>query len=290
MGNKMLYSIFTRIVWSLAGTGLSKVPLVMRLYGLLYRILLPKEHIMRIQVQGHQMYIDLRDQGDVRRYLVSKGVYHPQMTKVFRDTITEGMTIVDIGANIGYFTLIAAELVGKKGKVFAFEPEPHNFDLLVRNIALSGYDNIIPIQKAISDRNGKAKLFVDRISFGSHSLMGAGKGFAQGVIEVETQTLDDYFKDYADGIGLIKIDVEGAEAVALRGMHNTICNSDGLVIITEFLPDILAECGSSPKQFLRDIIQYGFKLYSIDEAKQSLYPVDATFSPNGTSPNLLAVK
>lgn len=280
---------FLKVVHLLTGMGLRRVPLVWRVYGLLDRLLLSKECIESIPVQGHKMYVDLRDLG-VTVWLRRKGVYHPQMTKVFKDIISEGMTIVDIGANIGYFTLIAARLTGKKGKVFAFEPEPHNFDLLVRNIALNGYDNVIAVQKAISDKNGKAKLFVDRTSWGSHSLMGGGKGFAQGVIEVETQTLDDYFKDYRGEINLIKIDIEGAEAIAFRGMWDTIRSSNGLAIITEFLPDFLAKYDCSPNQFLQDILRYGFELYSIDEERMALYPTGGTPDPDEIGPNLLFVK
>ena len=70
------------------------------------------------------------------------------MTALVKRIVRNGDIVVDIGAHIGYYTLIFARLVGPKGKVFAFEPEPNNFNLLIKNIKINGYKNIIPVQKA----------------------------------------------------------------------------------------------------------------------------------------------
>jgi len=291
----MLFRIFARIVQMLVGTGLSRFPPVMKIYKFLYRSLLPKKSITLVSVQEHQMYVDIGDMGDVTAALVSDGIYHPQMTKVFQGTVSKGMTYIDIGANIGYFTLIAAKIVGEEGEIFAFEPEPLNFDLLVKNIALNKYENVIPMQKAISNKDGTAKLFVDRISFGSHSLITPGKdvhSFGQDTIEVEAQTLDSFFKNYTGKIDLVKIDVEGAELAVLEGMESIINQNKELIIITEFLPDGLSRFGSSPEEFLNRLVNYGFKLYNINEEKESVTLTDIASllkeCPPGKWTNILA--
>ena len=81
-------------------------------------------------------------------------------TEVFKKEIEKGDTVLDLGSHIGYYTLIAAELVGEKGKVFAFEPEPTNFVLLKKNIKINNYQNVIPVQKAVSNKNGKGRLYL----------------------------------------------------------------------------------------------------------------------------------
>lgn len=274
----MLYSIFIKIVMFLSSRrlGLRRFPLVTRLYKFLYQSLLPQKRVILVPVHQHKMYVDIGDMGGMTSILVSGGIYEKQTTWVFRSMVNKGMVCLDIGANIGYFTLIAARLVGEEGKVFAFEPEPHNFDLLVRNITLNGYDNVIPVQKAISNKNGRTKLFLNTFEGGGHTLARARHNdkFFEGIIEVEVQTLDSFFSDYNGKIDFIKVDVEGAELAVLEGMGNIIKKNKDLIIITEFCPQHLSQFGSPPEEYLNRLIQHGFKLYDINEEKESVYLTD----------------
>ena len=240
------------------------------------------------------MYVDIADMG-ITPALVSSGIYHKQMTKLIKSLITKGMVCLDIGANIGYFTLTMARLVGEEGGIFAFEPEPHNFDLLVKNIAINGYDNVTAVPKAISNKNGDAKLFLDRISLAGHSLASRRQGerrFGRDAIEVEEQTLDTFFRDYNGKIDFVKIDVEGAELAVVEGMENIVNKNKDLIIITEFFPDALRSFGSTPKEFLNRLLQYGFNLYDINDQKESVRLMDIasilTEYSSGKSTNLLA--
>lgn len=293
----MLYSFLVKVVRFLAetGLGLGRFSLVMKLYKFLYQALLPQERVILVPVQEQKMYVDIGDMGDLTPALVSTGIYHKQMTEVVKSIITRGMVCLDIGAMIGYFTLIMARLVGEEGKIFAFEPEPHNFDLLVRNIAVNGFGNVTAVPKAISNKNEKAKLFLDRVNLGSHSLVRPGQNthtLGRDIIEVEAQTLESFFRDYNGKIDFVKMDVEGAELAVLEGMENIINKNKDLVIITEFLPHALRRSGSPPEEFLNRLLQYGFKLYDINEKKQSLHPVDVVSLlkkyPPGEFTNLLA--
>jgi FkbM family methyltransferase len=275
----MLYSYFVKVVrfFAESGLGLGRCPLVLKLYAFLYQALIPQERVILVPVQEHQMCVDIGDMGDLTPALVSTGIYNKQMTKVVESVITREMVCLDIGANIGYFTLIMARLAGEKGKVFAFEPDPYSFDLLVKNITINGYHNVTPIQKAISNINGRATLFLDRTNQGSHSLARQGEDthtFGKDTIEVETQTMGSFVSNYNGRIDFVKIDVEGAEPAVLEGMENMINQNKDLIIITEFLPDVIRRFDSSPEEYLNRLLNYGFSLYGIDEEKESVALMD----------------
>jgi len=93
-----------------------------------------------IHVMGHKMY--LAQNRYVSKQLVRHGIHEKNETNLVKSKIKEGEIVVDIGANIGYYTLIFAKLVGTSGKVFAFEPEPHNFHLLQKNLKANSYQNV----------------------------------------------------------------------------------------------------------------------------------------------------
>lgn len=219
-----------------------------------------------IGVQGHKMYVF--PGGDMCPLLKEEGVYHPCMTEVVQDIVKEGMTCVDVGAHIGYFTLIMARLAGESGMIYAFEPEPNNFQLLVKNIEMNGYKNIFPVYKAISNTNGRAVLHIDKLGMGSHSLAKIPGG---DLLEVEVQTLDSFFADFNE-IDFVKVDVEGAEMAVLQGMGGII-ERNNLTIITEFLPHGLLGLGTQPKDFLELLQGYGFAIYDIGEGERPGCPV-----------------
>ena len=114
-----------------------KFPLVTKTFNFLYQLVGPRG-IVLAEVQGNKMFMDAKASG-----LVLTGYWEKYETELFKKVVKEGMTVVDIGAHIGYYTLIAANLAGKKGKVYAFEPEAENYSLLVKNIKVNGYQNIV---------------------------------------------------------------------------------------------------------------------------------------------------
>jgi FkbM family methyltransferase len=185
--------------------------------------------------------------------------------------------VVDIGANIGYYTLIAARLVGKKGTVYAFEPEPTNYKLLCENIAINGYTNVVPIEKAVSNATGKTKLYVnaaiaDVSSFAKDNVLTHSKNL--DCLEVETITLDDFFERTVgdDRIDLMKIDVEGAEELVVDGAERVLRNNR-LKVLMEFIPDQLRRAGTDPLQLLYKLQNHGFEMKLLNERRQVLEPI-----------------
>ncbi|MCZ2809372.1 MAG: FkbM family methyltransferase [Candidatus Bathyarchaeota archaeon] len=265
---KLLLSMPGKLASFIAGKGLSKLPLVAMVHSFFYHHLKPSGIVM-IDVQGSKMHVDLRDTG-VAPFLLEWGFYEKYETEFFKKLIRKDMVVVDIGANIGYYTLLAARLAGEEGKVFAFEPEPYNYRLLCKNIEVNGYRNVIPKQKAVFSKTGKMKLFLDTRNLGGHSLSEANVDRGAS-ITIEATSLDDFFKNTNYKIDVIKMDVQGSEMGVLEGMTNTINQNDSVKIITEFWPTGLQNSGSSPTGFLNKLIDFGFALYQIG---QYVEPID----------------
>jgi FkbM family methyltransferase len=224
-----------------------------------------------VRVHGQTMYVDAA----FGLTLESAGTYVSErlMTEIFAKLVTRGMTVIDIGAHAGYYTLIAARAVGDKGKVFAFEPEPSNYQLLLKNIQLNNHHNVTPVQKAVSDITAGIKLFLAEDASG-HSTVSDNS--QQKAIQVDSTTLDDYFANRIQQIHIMKIDVEGAENAVLQGMSNIIRSNQELIIFTEFCPDALRRAGCVPTEYLKKLADYGFAIYLIDEKKHSLDPAEVS--------------
>jgi len=142
--------------------------------------------------------------------------------------VREGCVVVDVGANIGYYTLLAAKLMGDKGLVYSIEPEPVNYKNLVRNVELNNMANVVTLNIAAGEVEGIATLYLSESS-GSHSTI-FSRGGDCGAIEVPIKPLDSVIPSRVD---VIKIDTEGADLRVLRGAEK---------IITTYHPTILVEC------------------------------------------------
>ena len=262
----VLFSAFERVCKLLYGTDIGKVPGVHAIHAFLFSRLWAGKDIT--EIQGSKMYVN--PEGLPKSYIKTFQFYilanswEELTTEMFKKVVKEGDVVVDLGANIGYFTLLAARLVGKKGKVYAFEPEPINYSLLLKNIELNGYDNVIATQKAVSDTSGKVKFYLDKEDTGAHSIYQLDKG--ERFIEVEAVNLDDFFKDNQHPINVIKMDVEGAEMAAFSGMKDIIRENKDLKIFVEFYFPGIKRAGSSPEEFARRLLEdYHFSIQAIGE-------------------------
>lgn len=245
-----------------SGKGLGRIPGVRSLAVFIYDRVIRLNRVVLTDVQGNKMYINGHDKA-IAPSLLRDGIYERYTTDLFKKLIKANMTVIDIGANIGYYTLIAAKLVRNTGKVYAFEPEPRNYDLLVKNILINNYTNVIPIQKAVSNKVGKAKLFIDKFDFGRHSFSEDTNLNKGGSIEIETITLDEFFENTVGSLAvdIIKIDAEGAEGLIVEGAGKILKNK--LKIFMEFFPNGLRNMGTDPLGLLYKLQEYGFKIKTI---------------------------
>jgi len=297
----LAFEVFNLAVKPLRGTGIGRFRPIGAIYRCLARHLIPEEKRL-VDVNGYKMLVHMEEYkgiDGIAQQLMFRGTYEKYTTILFKRFVGEGMNVIDIGANIGYYTLLAAKLVGDEGKVFAFEPEPRNYALLLRNIELNGYKNIIPQQKAVANTTGKVKLFLDEVEPGAHSLYKV-RGDAKEAIVVDAVSLDEFFAGKEYPIDIVKVDVEGAEMAVLLGMAKIVQNNDNLKIFTEFWPPGLQGSGFSAQEYWDKLVENGFKyIYLINEEKQRLEPADfasimrfckSTFFRHPTSMNLLCDK
>jgi FkbM family methyltransferase len=178
--------------------------------------------------------------------------------------LKRGMVVFDIGANWGWHSLLAAKRVEETGKVFSFEPNRYNYEILQRNVRLNGYNNIECIRKGVSDKNEKTKLFLSSTDCGSHSL--AKREEVEDYEFVELIRLDDFVEERGiKSIDIIKIDVEGAEGKVLRGMTERLkfCK----VIFLDLHPTILPAFGDDRFSIINQLEKYGFDIYRIQNKK-----------------------
>jgi FkbM family methyltransferase len=261
-----LYGCFQRVVRLLWGTGLGRVPGAYAVHGFLFQLLQPGRDV--IDVQGSKMYVNPRGLPQTFRrtfqsYIVSSG-WEDLTTQMYKEVIREGDVVLDLGANIGYYTLLAARLTGPKGRVYAFEPEPLNYGLLLKNVELNGYDNVVARQQAVSDKVGRVRFFLDGENTGAHTMYQHEGG--HNFIEVESVTLDDFFKDRDNRVDVVKMDIEGAEMAALAGMERVIRDNAGIKIFMEFYFPGIKRSGSSPEAFVRRLLEdYHFSVLAIGE-------------------------
>src|SRR5262249_36832247 len=135
----------------LAGRGLRRYRWVNQFHALVLRHVKARE----ATVLGHRMRLDTCDSLELSIH----GIYEPAETRFVEANVPRGGCVLDIGANIGYYTLLFARAVGPAGRVFAFEPEPENFDLLRQNVRSNGYENVRMENLAVADENGWLNLF-----------------------------------------------------------------------------------------------------------------------------------
>jgi len=181
--------------------------------------------------------------------------------------IKNGDVVIDIGANIGLYTLPISKFVQENGKVFAFEPHPKNFEILQKNVTINNIKNIILENKAVSNHNGNAKLFASWVKNddGTCKLFRI-KGQPSDFTDTTVVSLDNYFhnKELIDKISFVKIDVEGVEFDVLKGMEKILQTNSKIQLILEFIPRQLVNYGTDPKEMLDFLISKGFKIYWFD--------------------------
>jgi FkbM family methyltransferase len=152
------------------------------------------------------------------------GTYEQHVQALFRKALQPGSVVMDVGANVGFFTLLASKLVGNTGHVYAFEPFPRNLYFLERHIRMNALSNVTVQSFAVTSHTGTAHF--ERGANASQGRLSAG-----GNVPIRTVSLDDLLSDTSvRSPTFIKMDIEGAESDALRGAA-TLLGSTGLTIV-----------------------------------------------------------
>ncbi len=217
-------------------------------------------------VGSHKIFIDKDDRVISTELLLSKK-WEEYERSLFSKSIKSGDTVIDIGAHIGTYTLIAAQKVGPKGKVYAFEPLLKNFELLKKNVETNGYQNVVLINKAVSNKSGTSKLFLsNEDNYGDQRIYASQDN--RKSLTIKTTTLDEFFKDKNKKINVIKMDIQGSEVLALKGATKLLKYNKNFKLFTELWPKALLEAGSSAVEYLNLLKSNKFSMYEIDGQKE----------------------
>jgi len=184
---------------------------------------------------------------------------------LLRDIIRPGMTVVDVGANIGIYTAFMAKIVGEKGRVCAFEPSPQNFKLLKE---YNNSANVTLVRAAIGDTTGQIALYIsDKLNV-DHRTYETGEKRKR--IDIQSYRLDDYLQN--EKVDFIKMDIQGFEYQALLGMKNILQNNQNIKILMEFWPYGLIKAGSGPEEVIAFLHQLGFQTELIEGNQRKQCP------------------
>ena len=201
------------------------------------------------------VYVDPTDYLQLLIYYI--GTFEPYCLQYLRSCAGNGATIVDVGANIGFYTLESAVAVGSTGRVISIEPAPSNAGALRRNVELNHLTNVDLIEVAAGDCNGSATLTLasgDNLGMFTLAPSDSGKSYS-----VEVRRIDDLLEDRGiTSIDLIKMDVEGSEYQALRGAVNTLRTCRPAVLI-ELNDEALRNLQSSANEVLELLASLGYR-------------------------------
>lgn len=203
------------------------------------------------------MKLDLSNYVDRMIYL---GCYEPLNTYRFKRILKHGMTVVDVGANIGYFSLLSAYLLGASGKVFAVEPHPANFAILREVVSSNGLEQVVCVDFGLGEKEDVGNVLMSSLSDVENRTASMVPPKNGNSFQVRVRTLDNCADEWnIDAIDLLKIDVDGFETAILRGARKLMAAGKIRNIIIEYNDYWLAESGSS-EQILTELIEkHGFK-------------------------------
>lgn len=211
---------------------------------------------------GQRMAVNLDDWIQYQVFLTGFYDVETVHTRWFRRLVREGMTVFDVGANVGYYTLQAAARVGPRGQVHAFEPVSITFQKLLANLRLNDFRNVVANRCSVSDREGHADLYLaDPSNLGASSIYPIAQG--QAVERVPSITLDTYVEQAGlPAVHVVKIDVEGSELAVLRGMTGVLRRSE-VQLLVEVSERTLKSEGAAPADLVEYLRPFGFSPFRI---------------------------
>jgi FkbM family methyltransferase len=230
----------------------------------LYRTLTPTTYRW-VKVHGSYLLTDIHDNG-IGTLLFLQDSYANGRVVEMQRLVKKGDIVIDVGANIGYFTVLLANLVGDGGKVYAFEPDQRSVNLLRQTIEMNYWKNVIVEQMAVSNKSGES-LFYQTEAWTANTLV---KDAHVSSTNVSTVTLDDYFPN--SSVDFIKMDMDGSEPLAIQAMTKLIKRSPNLMILAEYHPTNIRRYLSNPLEFIDIARQSGLELVALLDSDTGRLP------------------
>jgi FkbM family methyltransferase len=221
---------------------------------------IPPNRVFMVELQDFRLWFNTSDRE--LGLVVATGQYEPESVELVKRIVRPGMTCIDIGAHIGFYTCLIASLFGEIGKVYAFEPMRVHFELLLKNIEENRFQQrVITYQLACSDVHGNLR--VSKVS----NMFVVGQAGSAEQLTVEAVRLDDVI---ADSIDFVKLDVEGHEPAVISGMRSII-SRDKPIILSEINEYWLRSCShSSGAEYVALLMSLGYEVFDVKNLKNPL--------------------
>lgn len=233
---------------------------------------------------NYKMFVDSRDVS-IAPHLILEGVYEEHTDAVLRRLVSPGMHVVEIGANVGLFTLLMCHRAGPSGSVYAFECDPLLAQIARDNLELNGFSRVGTIdQRAVSNQIGTLTFRATTRHRGGGTLIAGLQQIPElteserETIPVQAVTLDEFLAGYDRKIDFMKIDAEGAETDIIAGGRRIFADPGYRVtVMMEFAPRFMREAGMDPAAQLDELRTLGFTFSRIDDRRRKLAPTDAAY-------------
>lgn len=198
--------------------------------------------------------------------------YEPYSRRLFEEALIPGVTVVDAGAHIGLYSILATRIVGSHATVIAFEPDLYNFRALTFNLEANDCSNVIPVRKALSDSIGTAWFWRNpgTISSSLFRRTDIGKTSRE---QCSVTTLDAELQGLDIERLVVKLDIEGAELRALKGMANLLKRAKNVILLIEVNPNALRDAGTEPLRVIEILRRFKFQIDFVDDVNSVLRPV-----------------
>ena len=218
-----------------------------------------------VELPAFKMYVS-PDDSYIGGSIIRQREYEPFLTRLFEQLLRPGMQVLDVGANMGYFSLLSASLVGESGRVYSWEPSPSNVKMLLASQLANGFKNVEIVQAAAGRRSGLLNYFPN---FSNGMVSEIGQVRPEQAFAAETVMalrIDDVLPRDAK-IDFVKIDVEGFEYEALNGAMEMLRRCRPM-IVSEFCPkSLLSASGINGEEYLRFLVDLGYDMQVVDEKK-----------------------
>lgn len=221
-----------------------------------------------------KMHIHGEQDQFVSRRIREDGIWEPYETSLLLSMLRPGDVFVDVGANIGYFSILAASVVGEGGAVFAFEPDPDNFSLLRRNIDLNRQQaSIVAVQAALAADAGTGELFLSEDNLGDHQIYATGDG--RHSLPITLVNGSDYLGHRLSHMDLLKIDTQGSEYQVIAGLLPLlVALPTPPRILIELTPLSLRQAGASGRSLVELLGELQLRLWIVDHIEHRLVESD----------------
>jgi FkbM family methyltransferase len=212
----------------------------------------------------------------IGRFLYYRGIFEEEILRTLEKYLKNGATFIDIGANIGQHTVVAARLVGPQGKVIAFEPQSRARSMVVRNVKLNGLANVEVVPLALGQKKSSARIYsINRDNDGQATLQPGDTSCESE--EVSIDTLDTFFSDRDITDCVLKLDVEGGEMDVLLGGQEFLARHRPRAIFVECIDEHLQRFRTSRNTLRRWLRDQGYEVRALRHGRWNLLAPDEAY-------------